>query len=82
MTLTEINAIPRRAEWQPGEEVFTEGYGYYYIHCYTKGTRRYFELTGWYTGKSLFSTSINDDKEQAFKLIKEIADARIDRYRK
>jgi hypothetical protein len=82
MTLTEINAIPRGAEWELGTEVFTPGYGTYFIHCYNKGTRRYFKLTGWYTGKTLFSTSINDDKEEAFKLIKEIAEARIDRYRK
>lgn len=83
MTLTSINQIPRGAV-KDGftEEVFTPGFGYYYIHVYTKGIRRYFELTGWYTGKSFFSTSIKDDREMAIRQIKDIADARVNRYRK
>lgn len=83
MTLTSINQIPRGAV-QDGftEEVFTPGFGYYYIHVYTKGIRRYFELRGWYTGKDIFSTSIKDDREMAIRQIKDIADARVNRYRK
>lgn len=82
MTLTSINQIPRGA-FQDGfnEEVFTPGFGYYHIHIYVKGSRRYFELTGWYTGKHFFSTSIKDDRAAAIRLIKEIADANVDRYR-
>lgn len=83
MTLTSINQVPKGAVKDGfSEEVFTEGFGYYYINIYTKGIRRYFELTGWYTGKSFFSTSINADRAEAIRLIKEIADARVDRYRK
>lgn len=83
MTLTSINQVPKGAVKDGfSEEVFTEGFGYYYINIYTKGIRRYFELTGWYTGKSFFSTSINADLAEAIRLIKEIADARVDRYRK
>lgn len=83
MTLTSINQIPRGAV-QDGftEEVFTPGFGYYYIHVYTKGIRRYFELRGWYTGRETFSTSIKDDREMAIRQIKDIADARVNRYRK
>lgn len=82
MTLTEINQIPRGAV-QDGftEDVFTEGFGHYFIHVSIKGRRRYFDLHGWYVGNSLFSTSINDDRAGAIRLIKEIADARVDRYR-
>lgn len=83
MTLTSINQIPRGAV-KDGftEEVFTPGFGYYHIHIYVKGIRRYFELTGWYTGKDYFSTSIKDDREMAIRQIKDIADARVNRYRK
>lgn len=83
MTLTSINQIPKGAV-RDGftEEVETPGFGFYFIHVYTKGIRRYFELTGWFTGKDYFSTSINDDRDIAIRLIREIADARVDRYRK
>ena len=65
-----------------GEEIFTPGFGYYHIHIYTKGMRRYFELTGWYTGKHLFSTSINNDRAEAIRSIKGIADDLVNRYRR
>ena len=83
MTLTSINQIPRGAT-KDGftEEVFTPGFGYYYIHIYTKGIRRYFELRGWYTGKHMFSTSIKDDRDEAIRSIKRLADSLVDRYRK
>lgn len=81
MTLTQINSIPRGAEHELGGEVFTPGYGRYFIHCYHKGTRRYFELTGWYVGKSFWSTSINDDKESAIRLLREMADDKIHRQK-
>ena len=83
MTLTSINQIPRGAV-QDGftEEVETPGFGKYFIHIYTKGIRRYFELTGWYTGRGCFSTSIKDDREMAIRQIKDIADARVNRYKK
>lgn len=83
MTLTSINQIPKGAV-QDGftEEVETPGFGKYFIHIYTKGVRRYFELTGWYTGRENFSTSIKDDREMAIRQIKDIADARVNRYRK
>ena len=83
MDLKSINQVPRGAV-KDGftEEVFTPGFGYYYIMIYTKGIRRYFELTGWYTGRETFSTSINDDRETAIRQIKDIADARVDRYRR
>ena len=83
MTLTSINQLPKGIVKEGyTEEIYTEGFGYYYIHIYTKGTRRYFELHGWYTGLGFFSTSINDDRETALRMIREIADARVDRYRK
>ena len=83
MTLTSINQIPRGVV-KDGftEEVETPGLGKYYIHIYVKGVRRYFELTGWYTGRESFSTSIKDDREMAIRQIKNIADARVNRYRK
>lgn len=65
-----------------GEEVSTPGFGKYFIHIYTKGTRRYFELTGWYTGKHIFSTSIKNDRGEAVRRIKDIADDLVNRYRK
>ena len=79
MALVSINQVPRGAE-KDGftEEVFTPGFGYYYILVSVKGSRRYFELTGWYTGKSIFSTSIKFDRETAIHQIKDIADARIE----
>ena len=82
MTLTSINQIPRGAV-QDGftEEVETPGFGKYFIHIYVKNLRRYFELTGWYTGREYFSTSIWDDREMAIRQIKDIADARVNRYR-
>lgn len=82
MTLTSINQIPRGATYDGGEEVLTPGFGYYHIHIYTKGIRGYFELTGWYTGKHLFSISIKDDREMALRQIKDIADDLVNRYRK
>lgn len=83
MALTTINQIPKGATKDGySEEVFTPGFGYYHIIVYTKGIRRYFELTGWYTGKDYFSTSIKDDREMAIRQIKDIADARVNRYRK
>lgn len=83
MTLTSINQIPKGAV-KDGfmEEVETPGFGKYFIHVSTKGNRRYFELTGWYTGREYFSTSIKDDREMAIRQIKDIADARVNRYRK
>ena len=83
MILTSINQIPRGAV-KDGftEEVETSGFGRYFIEVYTKGIRRYFELRGWYTGRFYFSTSIKDDREIAIRQIKDIADARVNRYRK
>lgn len=83
MKLTSINQIPRGAV-KDGfmEEVETPGFGKYFIHVSTKGNRRYFELTGWYTGRHYFSTSINEDREMAIRHIKELADALVYRYRK
>lgn len=83
MRLTSINQIPKGAV-KDGfmEEVETPGFGKYFIHVYTKGVRRYFELTGWYTGREYFSTSIKDDREMAIRQIKDIADERVNRYRK
>ena len=82
MTLTSINQIPKGAVSDGFmEEVFTPGFGYYYIHVYAKGVRRYFELKGWYTGKHLFSTSVNNDREMAIRQIKDIADGLVNRYR-
>ena len=82
MNLISINQIPKGAV-KDGftEEVETPGFGKYFIHIYTKGIRRYFELTGWYTGRDFFSTSIKDDREMAIRQIRDIADARVDRYR-
>lgn len=83
MTLTSINQIPKGAV-QDGftEEVETPGFGKYFIHIYVKNLRRYFELTGWYTGRKYFSTSIKYDREMAIRLIKNIADVMVNRYRK
>ena len=81
-TLVSINQIPRGSTHEMGEEVFTPGFGYYHIHISTKGVRRYFELTGWYTGKHFFSTSIKADREDAIRAIKDIADDLVNRYRK
>ena len=81
-TLVSINQIPRGATLERGEEVFTPGFGFYHIHIYTKGIRRYFELTGWYTGKHFFSTFIKADREDAIRAIKDIADDLVNRYRK
>ena len=83
MELKSINQLPKGIEREGyAEDVYTEGFGHYYITIYTKGTRRYFELHGWYTGLCFFSTSIKDDRETALRMIREIADARVDRYRK
>lgn len=82
MNLTSINQIPRGTINDGNEEVFTPGFGYYHIHISTKGVRRYFELTGWYTGKHLFSTSINNDRGEAIRSIKRLADDLVNRYRK
>lgn len=81
MNMKPINEIPRGAVYDGGEEIFTPGFGYYYIHTYIKGVRRYFELTGWYTGKHHFSTSINNDKGEAIRNIKRIADDLVKRYK-
>ena len=83
MNLISINQIPRGAV-KDGftEEVETPGFGKYFIVVYTKGIRRYFELRGWYTGREYFSTSIKDDREMAIRQIRDIADARVNRYRK
>ena len=83
MNFVSINQIPRDAT-QDGftEDVLTPGFGHYYIHVYTKGIRRYFELHGWYTGKHIFSTSINNDRAEAIRSIKDIADSLVNRYRK
>lgn len=83
MNLISINQIPKGAVKDGfSEEVETPGFGKYFIHIYTNGVRRYFELTGWFTGKHLFSTSIKDDREMAIRQIRDIADARVNRYRK
>ena len=83
MNLISINQIPKGAV-KDGftEEVETPGFGKYFIVVYTKGIRRYFELRGWYTGREYFSTSIKDDREMAIRQIRDIADARVNRYRK
>jgi len=82
MILTSINQIPRGAVLDGfSEEVYTEGFGYYHIHIYTKGIRRYFELTGWYTGKHLFSTSIKEDRTDAIRSLKSLADDLVARYK-
>ena len=77
MILTQINTIPRGAERELGAEVFTPGYGNYFIHCYHKGQRRYFEMHGWYVGKSFWSTSVNDDKETAIRQLRQMAEDKI-----
>ena len=83
MNFTSINQVPKGAVKDGySEEVFTPGFGYYYIHIYTKGIRRYFELTGWYTGRHYFSTSINNDRAEALRSIKGIADDLVARYKK
>lgn len=83
MTLTSINSIPKGAVKDGfSEEVETPGFGKYFIHIFTKGVRRYFELTGWYTGKHLLSTSINNDRAEAIRIIKRLADDLVNRYRK
>ena len=80
MKYNEINTIPGKAVFEgPSEEVFTEGFGYYFIHCYVKGTRRYFELHGFYVGKHFFSSSINEDRGRIIDGLKEYADYLIHR---
>lgn len=75
MELKRIEQIPRGAA-KDGftSEVFTPGFGYYYIEAFVKGGRRYFELRGYYTGRQYFSTGIKDDRAEALGMIKEIAD--------
>lgn len=83
MNFISINQIPKGAV-KDGytEEVNTPGFGNYFIHVYTKGVRRYFELRGWYTGRHLFSTHINNDRAEALRSIRGIADDLVNRYRK
>ena len=82
MKLININQIPRSVTREGCEEVYTDGFGCYYIHIYTKGTRRYFELHGWYTGMDYFSCSIKDDRDEALAQVRVIADNRVNRYKK
>lgn len=82
MNFVSINQIPKGAVKDGmSEEVYTPGFGYHYIHVYTKGIRRYFEITGWYTGKFFFSTSINNDRAEALRSIKDIADDLVTRWK-
>lgn len=83
MNFISINQIPKGAVKDGfSEEVETPGFGKYFIHIYTKGVRRYFELHGWFTGRHYFSTSINNDRAEALRSIKGIADDLVKRYRK
>lgn len=82
MTLLSINQIPRGSEYDGSVEISTKGFGSYCIAVYTKNTRRYYELTGRYTGKSIYSTSIKDDRNEAIRHVKSIANSRVARFRK
>lgn len=82
MNFISINQIPKGAVKDGfSEEVETPGFGKYFIHIYTKGIRRYFELTGWYTGKHLFSTPIKEDRTEAIRSLKSFADDLVARYK-
>lgn len=83
MELKSIDQIPRGAVADGyGEEVETPGFGKYFIHAYVKNSRRYYELTGWYTGYHVFSTAIRDDRETTIRQIKDIADSLVNRWKK
>lgn len=82
MELKSINQVPRGSKMDGySVEVETPGFGKYFIHIYTKGARRYLELTGWYTGKHIFSTSIRNDRAESVRMVEDIADGLVARYK-